>query len=282
MLDCGELNIIFQKILINVMNTKINNLSVFTEGDKENKAILFVHGFPFDHKMWDAQVEDLSSDYYCVRYDIRGLGESPPGDGQYTMEMFVDDLKEIVSGMELNKPVLFGLSMGGYISLRAMGRIEDMFSALILCDTKAAADDNETKLKRAGAIKKINDSQFELFIEEFVASCFEENFINESEEVYRKVVNRSLNNDPVGVKGCVLAMAARTDTTELLPGIKIPTLVVCGSEDKLTPPAVMKPMADEIPGSEFVLVEGAGHMAPIEKAKEVNKAFTNFLNRIKL
>jgi len=262
------------------MNTKINNLSIFTEGNKENKAILFVHGFPFDHYMWDAQVKALSSSYFCVRYDIRGLGESPAGDGQFTMEMFVDDLEEIVSGMELNKPVLCGLSMGGYISLRAMGRIENIFSAIILCDTKSVADDDEIKLKRAGAIKRINDGQFKLFIEEFVENCFADRFINESEKEYRKIVNRSLNNDPVGVKGCVLAMATRTDTTELLQGIKIPTLVICGSEDKLTPPTVMKPMADKISGSEFVLVDGAGHMAPIEKADFVNEKIADFLKRI--
>lgn len=262
------------------MNSKINNLPVFADGNKENKAILFVHGFPFDHYMWDAQGKALSSSYFCVRYDVRGLGESPAGDGQFTMETFVDDLEEIVCRMELNKPVLCGLSMGGYISLRAMGRIENMFSALILCDTKSVADDDETKLKRADAIKRINDGQFELFIEEFVANCFADSFINESGKKYGEVVSRSLKSDPVGVKGCLLAMAGRTDTTELLPGIKIPTLVICGSKDKISPPTVMKPMADEIPGSEFVLIEGAGHMAPIEKADFVNEKIAGFLKRI--
>ena len=264
------------------MNTKINNLSVFTDGNKENKSIVFVHGFPFDHYMWDAQVKALSSSYFCVRYDIRGLGESPAEHGQFTMEMFVDDLKEIVDGMGLTKPVLCGLSMGGYISLRAMGRIENMFSALILCDTKSVADDNETKLKRADAIKRINDGQFEFFIKEFIANCFADNFINKSEKEYREVINRSLINDPVGVKGCVLAMVGRTDTTELLPRIKIPTLVICGSEDKLSPPAVVKPMAEKIPGSEFVLVKGAGHMAPIEKAGFVNGKIAGFLKRMNM
>ena len=279
MLDYGELKIIFYKILIKVMNTKINNLSVFTDGKKENKAILFVHGFPYDHHMWDAQVKTLSSKYYCVRYDLRGLGESPAGDGQFTMEMFVDDLEEIANVMELNNPALCGLSMGGYISLRAMGRIENQFSALILCDTKSVADDNETKLKRADAIKRINNGEFELFINEFVATCFADSFIKESETEYGEVVSRSLKNDPVGVKGCVLAMAGRTDTTELLQGIKIPTLVICGSEDKLSPPAVMKPLAEKIPDSEFVLVEGTGHMTPIEKANVVNGKIKKFLNR---
>lgn len=261
------------------MNIKNNSLSVFADGDDKNNSIVFVHGFPFDHKMWDAQVNALSRNYYCVRYDIRGLGISPVGDGQFTIEMFVDDLEEIIIKMKLNKPILCGLSMGGYISLRAMGRIQNLFSAVILCDTKALADDNQTKLKRADAIKKINNDQFELFIEEFVAKCFSERFIKESAKKYIEVVSRSLKNAPIGVKGCVLAMAGRTDTTEYLHEIKIPSLVICGSADKLTPPTVMEKMAMEIPNSEFVLVEGAGHMAPIEREEFVNEKISDFLKR---
>jgi pimeloyl-ACP methyl ester carboxylesterase len=121
-----------------------------------------------------------------------------------------------------------------------------------------------------------------LFIEEFIANCFADSFINELKKEYREVVSRSLKNDPVGVKGCVLAMAGRTDTTELLPRIKIPTLVICGSEDKLSPPTVMKRMADVIPGSDFVLVEGADHMTPIEKPDIVNEKIASFLKRINL
>ena len=124
------------------MNLKINNLAVFTEGNENNRTIIFVHGYPYDHFMWDEQVKELSKDFYCVSYDIRGLGKSPVGDGQFTIEMFVDDLEKIIDEMKLNNPVLCGLSMGGYISLRAVERMQDKFSALILCDTKSSADDN--------------------------------------------------------------------------------------------------------------------------------------------
>ncbi len=132
------------------MKTAINNLSVFTFGNNNNKPIIFVHGFPFDHRMWDSQIEELSRDYYCITYDIRGLGESPAGNGQFTMESFVDDLETIIDELKLKLPVLCGLSMGGYISLRAMERMEKRFRALILCDTKALADDNTGKLKGPG------------------------------------------------------------------------------------------------------------------------------------
>lgn len=259
------------------MNSTLNNLAIFTDGDKKKKSIIFVHGFPFDHFMWNEQVKELNADYYCVRYDIRGLGASPAGDGQFTMEMFAEDLEMIINELDQVKPILCGLSMGGYISLRAIERIQNKFSALILCDTKSASDDNEGKLKRAAAIKQINKGDYENFIDSFVLNCFGEKYVKENKDGYDTVINRSKKNNPIGVKGCVLAMASRTDTTSNLKNINLPTLVICGSEDKLSPPDVMKSMAGQIPNSEFVLVQDAGHMTPIESPESVNVAIRKFL-----
>jgi len=264
------------------MNTKINNLSVFTSGNENNLPIIFVHGFPFDHFMWDAQVKELSKEYFCVTYDIRGLGESPAGDGQFTIESFVDDLETIINKLKLKMPVLCGLSMGGYISLRAIERMEKKFSAVILCDTKALADDNEGKLKRAAGIKLINDEGVEKFVSQFVPICFSENFMSKNKAEYEKVMNRSKSSSPVGVKGCLLAMAGRTDTTSYLSSISIPALIICGEEDKLTPQEVMRKMADKINGSNFIVANEAGHMVPIEKASFVNEKIVGFLRRINL
>jgi len=262
------------------MKTAINKLSVFTSGNTNNKPIIFVHGFPFDHIMWDAQIEELSKDYYCITYDIRGLGESPAGDGQFTMESFVDDLETIIDKLKLNLPVLCGLSMGGYISLRAMERMEKRFSALILCDTKALADDNAGKIKRAEGIKSIYESGVEHFVEQFVPNCFSDNFMMKNKPEYEGVLIRSKSCSPIGVKGCLLAMAGRTDTTAYLPNISIPTLVICGEEDKLTPPDVMKSMAEIINNSIFVVIAGAGHMAPIEASDIVNEKIKEFLKSV--
>ncbi len=259
------------------MNSTINNLAVFAEGDRQNKAIIFLHGFPYDHFMWDEQVKGLKQNYYCVRYDIRGLGKSPTGDGQFTIEMFVDDLEKIIDELKLKKPVLCGLSMGGYISLRAVERMEEKFSGLILCDTKSGADDNGGKLKRAEGIKKINEKGKEIFIEEFVRNCFSDSFVKKNSSEYKKVLSGSMQTTGEGLKGCLLAMAGRTGTTNYLSQINIPTLVICGSEDKLTPSLVMKEMADKINSSNFVVIEGAGHMTPIEKPEKVIEEIRKFL-----
>ena len=170
------------------MKKTINDLAVFEEGNNQSKAILFVHGFPYDHFMWDAQVKEFSKNFFCVSYDIRGLGDSPVGDGQFTIEMFVDDLEKIIDELKLDRPILCGLSMGGYISLRAMERMQDKFSGLILCDTKSEADDNQGKLKRAAAIKQINSGNYEELIETFVRNCFGDKFVEENNTKYREVV----------------------------------------------------------------------------------------------
>ncbi len=260
------------------METSKNDLSIFIEGDTNKKPIVFIHGFPYDHTMWDNLIDELKSHYYCVTYDIRGLGESPIGDGQYTMESFVDDLEMIIAELKLDKPILCGLSMGGYISLRAVERNESNYSGLILCDTRSAADNDEGKLKRAAGIKKINTLGVKEFVSEFVPNCFTEKSL--SSEEYSQTLKRSLNSNPIGVKGCLLAMISRTDTTNYLNKIKIPTLILCGEDDRLTPPDVMKTMAEQIPNSQFEIVPNAGHMSPIENASFVNSRIKKFLSKI--
>jgi pimeloyl-ACP methyl ester carboxylesterase len=263
------------------MKEIINGLYVFLEGNSKNKSIIFLHGFPLDHTMWKAQLDDLSEKYFCVTYDIRGLGESPVGDGQFTMELFVDDLEIIVDKLKIDKPILCGLSMGGYISLRALERMQEKFSAVILCDTRAEADSNEGKLKRAGAIQRINSEGLAPFTKDFIINCFGDNYKQNNKDEFEKRIEKSSAFDPVGVKGSLLAMIGRNDTTEYLNKIKIPVLVICGEFDALTPPAVMKVMADKINGADFVVIKDSGHMSPIENPKKVNEAIKEFLGKIK-
>ncbi|MEO8232115.1 MAG: alpha/beta hydrolase, partial [Ignavibacteriota bacterium] len=203
------------------MKETINNLSVFLEGNSKNKSIIFVHGFPYDHTMWKAQIDELSEKYFCVAYDIRGLGESPVGDGQFTMESFVDDLETIITKLKLDKPILCGLSMGGYIGLRALETMQEKFSAVILCDTRPDADNNEGKQKRAAAIKRINDEGLAPFTKDFITICYGDFYKQNHKDDFEKRIAKSSTFSPIGVKGSLLAMIGRNDTTEYLSKIKI-------------------------------------------------------------
>ncbi len=253
------------------------NISIYQEGSSSKRTIIFVHGFPYDHSMWNEQVKFLSSSYNCISYDIRGLGESPAGDGQFTMESFVDDLEYIIDELNVDKPVLCGLSMGGYISFRAVERMEEKFGGVIFCDTKPEADNNEAKLKRAAGIKKINEEGLEVFVKGFVPNCFAERSIKRIGKQYENIIAKSSSFDPVGVKGCLLAMIGRNDTAGYLPKIKIPSLVLCGEKDKLTPPDTMEIIAGNIGGSRFIIIPEAAHMTPIENPAAVSKAISEFM-----
>ncbi len=261
------------------MKFTINGLSVNTFGNSSNKSIVFIHGFPYDHSMWQNQIDALKDEYYCIAYDVRGLGESYVGDGQFTMEFYVDDLFIIMKELKLQKPAVCGLSMGGYIALRAVEKNQENFGALILCDTRAEADDNSGKLKRSANINMINTEGLKKFVDNFVPNCFADETIEEEKDLYQSILNKSYNNNPIGVKGAIIAIMSRTDTTEFLPKIKIPSLILCGSFDKLTPPQVMRALSEKIPDSEFAIIPRAGHMSPIENPQAVNDLIKGFLKR---
>jgi pimeloyl-ACP methyl ester carboxylesterase len=195
------------------------------------------------------------------------------------MESFVDDLEMIIDELKLDKPILCGLSMGGYISLRALERMQDKFSAAILCDTKSEADNNEGKLKRAAGIKRISTEGLAPFAKDFITNCFGDYFKQNKKEVLEKIIEASSKFDPVGVKGSLLAMLGRTDTTANLEKINTPTLLICGEEDALTPPSVMKEMQNKIKNAEYVEIKKSGHMTPIENSEEVNSAISLFFNK---
>ncbi|MBI2420386.1 MAG: alpha/beta fold hydrolase [Ignavibacteriales bacterium] len=256
----------------------IDGLAVFPEGDDKKPAILFVHGFPFDHFMWDAQIAELKQNYYCIGYDLRGLGKSEVGNGQFTIEMFVDDIISILNTLHVKKAVICGLSMGGYIALRAIEREPERFNGLILLDTKADADDNANKIRRAAAVKHILTNGSAGYVKAFVPNTMPDSSVKKLGTGYTGMIERLILASPVGIAGCQLAMAARTDTNDLLLNISMPTLVMCGEYDSLSPVFHMRAMAGKIRNAEFVVIKDAGHMTPLEQPEMVSSIISTFLN----
>lgn len=263
------------------MERNINGIHIELKGDKANQAILFVHGFPFDSWMWHNQTDILSDEFYCIAYDIRGLGKSYVGDGQYTMEAYVDDLFMVIKELELHKPVICGLSMGGYITLRALERDQSLFAGAVLMDTKPQADNDEAKLKRAAGINQINTEGLKKFVEAFVPNTFAEESKTEFEDIYNETLKRAKSHYPIGVKGALLAMLSRTSTEEFLPNLTIPVLSIVGNLDKLTPPPVMREMTGKIPDGDFAIAPRSGHMTPLENPSFVNDMISGFIRRLK-
>jgi len=259
------------------MQRFIDGISVYDYGDPDRIPIVFIHGFAFSAAMWDHQVAALSNRYYCITYDVRGLGRSEVGDGQYTLETFVDDLFCITDALQLDRPIVIGLSMGGYIALRAFQRDATHFRGLVLCDTKSEADDDPGKLARAQSIKTVNQDGLQSYASVLVSLCFSEDAHEKRPQLYRDAFEQVCRQNPIGVKGCLLAMAGRTDTTDWLRTLDLPTLVVVGQNDRLTPLALMRSMQEKIVGSEFAQIADAGHMSPLENPLAFNRALERFL-----
>ncbi len=242
--------------------------------------IVFIHGFPFSAEMWKGQtqmLQDNKKNLRIITYDLRGHGQSDVGDGQYTIELFVDDLIGLLDYLKITKTILCGFSMGGYITLRAIERNPDRFNALVLCDTMSAADSNESKVRRANSINQIKKEGVERFAEGFLKAVFAPQTFDTKPDIIDEIRRVILSNSPLGICGALLAMAGRTDTTESLSRISVPTLILVGKHDAVTPPSASKSMHDKIPNSILHLIDNAAHMSNLENPNVFNEHLTKFL-----
>jgi 3-oxoadipate enol-lactonase len=267
------------------MKVSVNNslLHYIDIGISTATPVIFIHGFPFSHKMWTfpgGQTEALAATHRVIAYDVRGHGDSEVGDGQYTIELFVDDLIGLLDHLSLSKVVAVGLSMGGYIALRAVERHPDRFRALVFSDSKSEADSNEAKIKRASSIKAVKANGPRVFAQNFVANVFTPESFNARPDVVKGIQSIIERTAPISLCGTMLALAGRNDTTSSLPGITVPTLIMVGEHDALTPPAASQAMNERIPQSEFHVIPNAAHMSNMENPAEFNKHLIAFLQKI--
>jgi pimeloyl-ACP methyl ester carboxylesterase len=256
---------------------RVHDIAVYEYGSKNNPAIIFVHGFPMNANMWKHQVEALQDTHYCITYDLHGLGNSLPGDGQHTMESFVDDFFSVLDELKVEKFSACGLSMGGYLILRAYERAPERFEKIILCDSRSEADDNNAKIARSKNIKRVSAEGNEAFVSSFIPTCVYEPNIHKMGAEYSGLLSEWKNNGVAGIKGCLLAIMTRTDTTHVLENLQAPSLLICGEQDSITPVTGMMAMAAHIPGGELVVVPEAGHISPLENPSYVNEALISFL-----
>ena len=261
------------------------NLWVHTEGPADAPALVLLHAFPLHGAMWSATVKEFAKDWRLLAPDFRGFGRSDVGHGQYAIDFYADDLFAILDAPGLRAPqqpvVACGLSMGGYVLLRAVEREPDRFRALVLADTRANADDDAGKLKRLGAIRTLRQKGAAAYADAFADGALGATTKSTRPNVVEEVKDMVRSNQVAGMIGAQLAMAARTDTTAALPKISVPTLVVVGAEDALTPPDASKQMAALIPGARLEVLPGVGHLPPLEAPDAFHPALAPFLNGLK-
>jgi pimeloyl-ACP methyl ester carboxylesterase len=247
-------------------------------------VVVLLHGFPFNRSMWSAQLTGIGSIYRVIAPDLRGFGDTPVPEGEsiYAMEEMADDVVELLD--ELNLPervVLGGLSMGGYVALAAMAKYADRFRALLLIDTRAAADTPEAARNREALARVVEETgDVGQVVEGLVPRLFSPLTRERRPEFITPLVESMTKTSPLAVAAALRGMAARPDRTKELPGIKVPTLVVVGADDVICTPDEGRSMAAAIPKARIEVISDAGHVTPVENPGVFNATVLEFLNNL--
>jgi pimeloyl-ACP methyl ester carboxylesterase len=236
-------------------------------------CVVLVHGYPLDGAMWSGVARTLAGRFRVFKPDLPGRGENPvPASG--SLDLYADFLGALVGA--LPPPVgVAGFSMGGYVTLALLRRAPGGLRAVALVDSRAEADDEEGRKKRDEAIATVRSAGVAKIADAMVPRLLSEAALSNRDLVdrLRRII---LRQKPETIESDLAAMKGRADSSDLLSGLAIPTLVVVGEQDALTPPPLSEKMAAAIPGAKLVRLPGAGHLTPMERPGAVAAALGDF------
>lgn len=254
----------------------INGTHLAVDVEGEGPAVLFIHGYPLDRTIWEHQVAHLDG-WRRIAPDLRGMGESDAPGGDYGMATYSADLAALLDELGVERTVLCGLSMGGYVALDFLRRWPARVSGLILMDTRAEADTAEGRQGRDAAIQVARQSGAEAIAEGMLPKILADGASPDMEDR----VGAMMAATPVaGIIGALEAMKSRSDSTPMLRTIGVPTLVIVGEDDAITPPEQARVMARAIPGARLLIVSDAGHLPPVERPEVTTEALRDFLRSV--
>jgi 3-oxoadipate enol-lactonase len=243
-------------------------------------VVVLLHAFPLDRRMWRPQTEALADTARLIVPDQRGFGGTAGFDGTPSIAQMADDVASLLDAMRIAEPVIVGgLSMGGYVALNFARRHAARLRGLILADTRAEADTAEAKANRDRMIAFARENRAVDVIDALLPKMVSERTRSERTAVVDDVRKVASEQTTSGIAAALAALRDREDATPWLSGIKVPTLVVVGSDDVLTPPAAAQTLAKSIAGAELVTLPAAGHLANLETPEDFNDAVRTYLQR---
>jgi pimeloyl-ACP methyl ester carboxylesterase len=248
------------------------------------RVLLLVHGFPLDHTLWRHQIDHFADRFRVIAPDLRGFGTSgaaaPKDAGAISMRAFAEDLNGLLDRLEVREPIVFcGLSMGGYIGWQFWQKYAPRWAALVACDTRAVADTPEVAAGRETTAKRVLAEGTSVVAEAMLPKLFNPAMQAEHPQCVAETREAMGRATPQGVAAALRGMAIRPDVTEMLGGIAVPTLVVVGEHDVISPVDEMRGIAAKIPNAAFEVIPHAGHMSPLENPAVFNAALARFLSQ---
>ena len=259
------------------MKTKVQGTEIKYEVRGSGPLLLLLHAFPLGMFMWDPQADALSETHRVARFDARGFGGSALGGEPFTMERIADDAAAVLDALAVEKAVVGGCSMGGYAALAFARRHPRRLAGLVLQDTRAGADSEETKATRATLAARVLAEGAMAAVEAFLPKLLGETVQRTRPALVALVRERILAAPREAIAGAPHGLAAREDSRGALAAIRVPTLVVVGEEDVLTPPSEADALAAGIKDAQLVRIPQAGHLANLENPHAVNAALARFL-----
>jgi pimeloyl-ACP methyl ester carboxylesterase len=259
------------------MQVELESVTLEVEDHGEGAPVVLLHGFPLSFEMWTPVRTAVEQAARLVTPDLRGFGgSSAPPDG-YDLDALAEDVVRLADEFALDRFVLGGHSMGGYVALRLAARHRERLAGLILVDTKAEADDAAARVRRNAAIARIERGEAAAFLDEFVPNLV---CAATRARAPRQVAElRALAGaiPPHVLAGCLAGMRDRPDSTSLLGDLDLPALVVVGAEDAITSPEVARVMAAALPHAELAVIPLAGHTPSVERPIPTAEAIMAFL-----
>ena len=235
--------------------------------------LLLFHGFPFTSASFAALLDAPPRGVRLLTPDLRGFGESALGPGPSTMEAMAEDALALLDALSLPSAVVGGLSMGGYVALSLARLDPGRVRGLLLVDTQSLPDDEAGKARREAVAHDVLAHGVDGLVDGMLPRLF----AAATPAAVRAPIEALMRaQTPEAVAAASRGMASRADAKDLLARFAGPALVVVGAEDVITPPEKAKAMADLLGDGRLEIVEGAGHLVPVERPAEFKRLLERF------
>ena len=257
-----------------------NGIGIDYRDSGSGVPVIFIHAFPLNQTMWDEQLAALQSDCRVITMDLRGFGNSDAPQGPCLMDQMAADVRGVMSGLNIERAVLVGLSMGGYVSLSFYRDYPESVLGLVLADTRATADTPEARERRLKSAAKAEAEGSSAIADDMIPLLLGSTTLKSRPGIVARVRAMIEANSPIGIACAQRGMSERRDSTYMLSSMDLPVLIIAGSEDQLTPVAEAEGLRNNIPGARLRVIESAGHLSNIESPDEFNTVLGEFLTQL--
>ena len=264
-----------------VLETPASPITIAGRDGQVAGALVLLHAFPMNARMWEAQRVLAAQGWRVLAPHFPGFDGAPVQPQSMTMDDYAGRVVDLLDALHIREAVVAGVSMGGYAALALVRHAPRYVRALILADTKAPADTPEVREARQTMIALAREKGAAAVADVMIPRLLGETTRRERPLIVERARSIIVSNSPDAIEGALRALMSRDDSTPLLPTIRVPTLVIVGEEDMVTPPADSAALHRGIAGSELVRIPHAGHLSSLEQPEAFNAAVARFLsNRI--